>query len=130
MQLTLRLFIRHYMEQGPYPVREALKRFGFHDLTIVAEQEKPNSNFPTVKFPNPEEPAAMSMAIELGKKLNADLILGTDPDTDRIGMIVKEKDSYLFLNGNQLGTLLIDYVLSSKQENGSLGRDASELLRQ
>ena len=63
----------------------------------------------------------MSMAIELGKKLNADLVLGTDPDTDRIGMIVKENNDYVFLNGNQLGTLLIDYVLSSMKENGTLG---------
>ena len=106
---------------GAFPVREALKRFGFNDLTIVPEQEKPDSDFPTVKFPNPEEPEAMSMAIELGKKLNADLVLGTDPDTDRIGMIVKENNDYVFLNGNQLGTLLIDYVLSSMKENGTLG---------
>ena len=64
---------------GAFPVKEALKRFGFNDLTIVPEQEKPDSNFSTVKFPNPEEPEAMQMALELGKNLNADIVLGYRP---------------------------------------------------
>ena len=108
---------------GAFPVKEALKRFGFNDLTIVPEQEKPDSNFSTVKFPNPEEPEAMQMALDLGKKLGADIVLGTDPDTDRIGMIVKEGESYTFLNGNQLGTILIEYMLSSLKEKGELGEN-------
>ncbi len=108
---------------GAFPVKEALKRFGFNDVTIVPEQEKPDSNFSTVKFPNPEEPEAMQMALDLGKKLGADIVLGTDPDTDRIGMIVKEGESYTFLNGNQLGTILIEYMLSSLKEKGELGEN-------
>ena len=118
--MALKLFILHYMVLVHFLSKKALKRFGFDDVTIVPEQEKPDSNFSTVKFPNPEEPEAMQMALELGKRLNADIILGTDPDTDRIGMIVKEGESYTFLNGNQLGTILIEYVLSSLKEKGEL----------
>ncbi len=101
-------------------VPEALKRFGFKDVTLVPEQAEPDSNFPTVKYPNPEEPEAMAMAIELGKKLKADLVLGTDPDSDRIGIVVREGNEYRIFNGNQIGSLLVDYYLSGMKDAGRL----------
>lgn len=108
---------------GMYPVVEALKRFGFGDTTVVPEQGKPDGAFPTVKFPNPEDPEALTMAIALGKKIGADLVLATDPDTDRIGIVVREGDELVILNGNQIGCLLTEYVLSSAKKRGSLPAD-------
>ncbi len=105
---------------GAYPVPEALKRFGFRDVTVVPEQAKPDGNFPTVTYPNPEEAEAMSMAVELGRKLKADLVLGTDPDTDRIGIVVREGDDYRIFNGNQIGSLLIDFYLSGLKARGRM----------
>ncbi len=105
---------------GGYPVMEALKRYGFEDVTIVPEQKDPNGDFPTVKYPNPEEPEAMEMAIQLGKKLQADLVLGTDPDTDRIGIVVREGDSYRIFNGNQIGSLLVDFYLAGLRDGGRM----------
>jgi phosphoglucomutase len=105
---------------GAYPVTEALKRWGFKDVTVVPEQAKPDGSFPTVKYPNPEEPEAMHMAIELGKKLKADLVLGTDPDTDRIGIVVREGDEYRIFNGNQIGSLLVDFYLSGLKDSGRM----------
>ncbi len=105
---------------GAYPVMEALKRWGFEDVTIVPEQKDPNGDFPTVKYPNPEEPEAMAMAISLGQKLNADLVLGTDPDTDRIGIVVREGDDYRIFNGNQIGSLLVDFYLSGLKDAGRM----------
>jgi phosphoglucomutase len=97
---------------GLYPVTECLKRFGFKNVSVVPEQREPDGNFPTVKFPNPEDPDALELALKLAKKEQADLVLATDPDADRVGIIVREGDSYTTLNGNQIGSLLIDYVLS------------------
>lgn len=108
---------------GGKMVPEALKRFGFKDVTLVPEQAEPNSQFPTVKFPNPEEPEAMEMAIELGKKLKADLVLGTDPDSDRIGIVVREGGEYRIFNGNQIGSLLIDFYLSGMKDSGRMPKN-------
>lgn len=105
---------------GLYPVEVMLKRFGFDDVTVVPEQRAPNGNFPTVKFPNPEDPEALNMARELAKKINADIVLATDPDCDRIGMEIRVGDSYFRPNGNQIGCLLNDYVLSSRRDKGKL----------
>jgi phosphoglucomutase len=105
---------------GGYPVHEALKRFGFTDITLVPEQAEPNGAFPTVKFPNPEDIEALSMAMELGRSNNADLIIGTDPDCDRLGMVVKDGDHYWFLNGNEMGCLLTEYMMSSLKEQQKL----------
>ncbi|SMF66681.1 phospho-sugar mutase [Pseudobacteriovorax antillogorgiicola] len=105
---------------GAFPVEKALNMFGFQDVISVPEQRDPNGDFPTVKFPNPEDPEALKMAIDLGRSLDADLIMGTDPDTDRIGIVVKEGDDYTILNGNQIGCLLVDYVLSSQKALGKL----------
>lgn len=99
-----------------YPVNECLRRFGFKDVLTVPEQEKPNGDFPTVKFPNPEDPAALAMAVDLAQKHEADLVLGTDPDCDRVGIVFRENDEYVFLNGNQIGSLLIEYFLSASHE--------------
>lgn len=105
---------------GLYPVTEALKRFGFNDVHIVPEQEKPDSDFPTVKSPNPEDKEALYLAVELAKKLNADLVMGTDPDSDRLGLVVREGDEFIPFNGNQIGSLLMEYILSSLKEKDKL----------
>lgn len=98
---------------GAFPVTKALKLFGFDDVHLVAEQSDPDGHFPTVKFPNPEDPEALEMAIALGKKIDADLVMASDPDTDRIGIVVKEPTGFNMLNGNQIGCLLVDYTLKS-----------------
>lgn len=105
---------------GAYPVVSCLKRFGFNDVLLVEEQAQPNGDFPTVAYPNPEDPDALQMAIALAKKEGADLVLASDPDADRIGIAFKEGESYTMLNGNQIGSLLVDYVLSSSKAAGRL----------
>ncbi len=102
-------------------VPEALKRFGFENVHIVEEQAKPDGNFPTVVYPNPEEAEAMSMAVNLARELDADLIEATDPDADRVGIGAKNhKGIFQLLNGNQAASLLIYYVLSQWKETGKL----------
>ncbi len=105
---------------GLYPVTEMLKQFGFADVLVVPEQRDPNGKFPTVSSPNPENPTAMNLARELGKKVGADIILATDPDCDRIGMEVLVNGQYFRPNGNQIGALLTDYVLQEKARLKSL----------
>lgn len=100
---------------GGFPVVEALRRFGFADVHMVPEQAKPDGNFPTVKYPNPEEAAAMNMARDLARKIGADLVLATDPDVDRIGMEIRVGNDYFRPNGNQIGCLLTEYVLRTMQ---------------
>ncbi|QJA09404.1 phospho-sugar mutase [Romboutsia sp. CE17] len=102
---------------GNLPIRRALKEVGFENVQVVKEQEMPDSKFSTVKYPNPEEKAVFSLAIQMAKENGADLIIGTDPDCDRVGVVVKNTDGeYVVLNGNQVGSLLVDYVLTQKQE--------------
>lgn len=106
---------------GNIPVRRALKEAGFSNVTVVPEQEKPDQDFPTVKFPNPEEHEAFTLAIELAGKQGADIIIGTDPDCDRVGVVVKNTGGeYVVLTGNQTGALLVDYILGSLQKQGRL----------
>ena len=105
---------------GLGPVTEGLRRFGFENVLVVPEQRNPDGNFPTVKFPNPEDPEALAMAIELARRENADLVLGTDPDTDRIGIVVREGRDFVVLNGNQIGCLLTDWVLSGTTATGRM----------
>ncbi len=108
---------------GLYPVTEALRRYGFKNVIVVPEQKNPDGNFPTVKYPNPEDPNALKMALDLARKEKADLVLATDPDSDRIGIVTREGsdgDNYFTPNGNQIGALLIEYVLSSMKELGRL----------
>lgn len=106
---------------GITAVPEVLKRWGFNNINIVDEQSTPNGNFPTVVYPNPEEEEAMSIGLKEAKALDADLLLATDPDADRVGVAVKNlSGSFQLLNGNQIGSLLVDYVLGAKQERGEL----------
>ncbi|MCI8524801.1 MAG: phospho-sugar mutase [Oscillospiraceae bacterium] len=99
---------------GNVPVRAALKADGFTDVTVVPEQELPDGNFPTVKSPNPEEHSALALGIGLAEKLCADIVVGTDPDSDRVGVGVRAADGFHLITGNQMGALLMDYVLSHK----------------
>ena len=102
-------------------VPECLKAFGFNNVYNVPEQDISDGNFPTVKSPNPEEPAALSMAMEKAKEVNANLVMATDPDGDRVGIAVKnDKNEFVLLNGNQTATLLLYYLLRKWKENGKL----------
>ncbi|MCR5275128.1 MAG: phospho-sugar mutase [Clostridiales bacterium] len=109
---------------GNKPVRRILKKIGLENVHIVKEQELPDGSFPTVEVPNPENPAALTMAIDLAKKVDADLVIGTDPDSDRIGIAVRTnvdgKDTYVPFSGNQVGLMLLDYILDSKKSAGTL----------
>lgn len=100
-------------------VPEILKRFGFTNVHIVKEQETPDGNFPTVVYPNPEEPEAMSLGLKLAEKINADILLGTDPDSDRVAVGVKNNhNKWVLLNGNQTGVLLFNYLIGARKANG------------
>jgi phosphoglucomutase len=101
---------------GNKPVRKILAKAGFIDVHVVKEQELPDGNFSTVKSPNPEEHSALSLGIELAQSLSADIVIGTDPDSDRIGVGIKDSDSYKLLTGNQIGALLVNFVLSMHKE--------------
>ncbi|MCH1627640.1 phospho-sugar mutase [Fredinandcohnia quinoae] len=106
---------------GNKPVRQGLQALGYKEVTVVREQELPDSNFSTVASPNPEEHAAFELAIKLGKEIDADILIGTDPDADRLGVAVKnEQGEYIVLTGNQTGALLLNYILSEKQKQGIL----------
>ena len=102
---------------GNLPIRRVLSEVGFENVSVVKEQEMPDSNFSTVAYPNPEEKEVFDIAIEMAKKDGADIIIGTDPDCDIVGVVVKDNDGeYIVLNGNQVGSLLVDYVMSNKVE--------------
>ena len=102
-------------------VPEVLERKGFKNLIIVEEQAEPNGDFPTVVYPNPEEKEAMTMALNKAKEVNADLVMATDPDADRVGIAAKNnKGEFELLNGNQAAALLIYFLLSKWKENGKL----------
>ncbi|GIP35577.1 phospho-sugar mutase [Paenibacillus sp. J2TS4] len=106
---------------GNITVRRVLQESGFSNVHVVAEQEKPDGQFSTVKSPNPEEREAFTLAIELGKKVNADVIIGTDPDCDRMGAVVKNSEGqYEVLTGNQSGAIMVHYLLSSLQEKNAI----------
>ena len=102
-------------------VPQALAQFGFTNLTLVEEQSTPDGNFPTVVYPNPEEKEAMTLALKKAQEIDADLVLATDPDADRVGIAVKNKEGqFELLNGNQTGALLIHYLLTAWEEKGKL----------
>ncbi len=106
---------------GNKPVRRILSEIGFKNVLVVKEQELPDSSFSTVKSPNPEEKSAFALAIELAEKEDVDLIIGTDPDADRIGVVVRNAaGEYMVLTGNQTGCLLMEYILSQKKAAGQL----------
>jgi len=117
---------------GALPTRRALGEWGYKNLHIVPEQEEPNGHFPTVKKPNPEEPSALALAIQQASDRKADIVLATDPDSDRLALVVRDPKAaqgafkhqafgeYVFLNGNQTGALMIHYLLSQRKAQGSL----------
>ena len=110
---------------GNIPARRVMKELGFEHVYVVPEQELPDGNFPTVSYPNPEAEEAFELGLKLAKEKNADLVLATDPDADRLGVYVKDDKSskYIPLTGNMSGALLCDYVLSQKQANGQIPAD-------
>jgi len=102
-------------------VPETLKRAGYKNVLIVKEQEVPDGGFPTVKSPNPEEPAALKMALELAQKEGADIVIGTDPDCDRLGVAVRNSDGDLqLLNGNQTMVMMVDFLLKKWKSEGKI----------
>jgi phosphoglucomutase len=102
-------------------VPQILQKFGFTNITVVEEQAKPDGNFPTVIYPNPEEADALSLAVKKAKEIDADLVLATDPDADRVGIAVKNhKNEWQLLNGNQTGSLLINYMINAWKDAGKL----------
>lgn len=113
---------------GNVPVRRVLKELGFEQVTVVPEQELPDGNFPTVSYPNPEDKKAFALALDLAKKIDADLVLATDPDADRLGVYAKDTktDEYKVFTGNMSGMLICEYEMSQKKalgilpENGAL----------
>ncbi len=110
---------------GNKPLRKAFERAGFKNVVVVKEQELPDGNFSTVESPNPENKEGFTIAMEYGKKCGADLLIGTDPDADRCGILVKDsKGEYVNITGNQAGVLLSEYILSSLKERGELKKDA------
>ena len=107
---------------GNIPVRRVLSELGFSKVYVVKEQELPDGNFPTVKYPNPESKAAFELALKLAKEKDADIVLATDPDADRLGVYVKDEVSkdYIALTGKMSGSLLCEYLLSRRKELGLL----------
>lgn len=113
---------------GNIPVRRVLKELGFEQVTVVPEQELPDGNFPTVSYPNPEDKKAFALALDLAKKVDADLVLATDPDADRLGVYAKDTKTgeYKVFTGNMSGMLICEYQMSQKKalgilpENGAL----------
>ena len=107
---------------GNLPVRRVLKELGFENVYVVPEQELPDGNFPTVSYPNPESPKAFELALALAKKVDADIVLATDPDADRLGVYAKDTKTgeYVSFTGNMSGMLIAEYILRERKANGTL----------
>ena len=105
---------------GLLPVTRILKECGFNNVKIVREQAKPNGNFPTCPYPNPEIREAMELGIRYAQNYKADLLIATDPDCDRVGIAVKDKNNYKLLSGNQTGVLLLNYIAEMRTKNGTM----------
>ncbi|MEG1796314.1 MAG: phospho-sugar mutase [Clostridium sp.] len=106
---------------GNVPVRRVLKELGYENLQVVKEQELPNGDFPTAPYPNPEDPKVFKLALDMAKESKPDIILGTDPDCDRIGAVIQEANGeYKVLTGNQVGALLSHYIMASLKELNQL----------
>ena len=111
---------------GRILIPEMLRRLGMKHVFCVEEQMIPDGNFPTVKSPNPENPEGFALAVELAKKVGADFILGSDPDADRVGVMVRGKDGeFVTLSGNQTGVLMLDYLIGAKRRTGTLPKNAA-----
>lgn len=121
---TLKFVYTPFHGAGNKPVRKILKRIGFDNVVVVKEQEMPDGDFPTVVSPNPENKEGFTLAVKYAKDCGADLIVGTDPDSDRVGILVKNAEGeYVTFSGNQVGALLTEYILSSLKERGELPSD-------
>lgn len=111
---------------GLMPVTRVLKELGFENVWVVEEQSAPDGNFPTLKYPNPEDPAAFALALELAKKADADIVLATDPDADRLGVYAKDSGGgYMSFTGNMSGLLIAEYELSQLKKAGRLPADGA-----
>jgi len=111
---------------GNVPVRRLLKEIGLTNVAVVKEQEMPDPNFSTIKVPNPEDPGAYELAFKLAAQVNANVIFATDPDCDRLGVAVKDgQGEWHLLTGNQIGCVLLHYILSSKKKAGTLPKDGA-----
>ncbi len=104
-----------------------LKELGFNNVYVVSKQAEPDGNFPTVAYPNPEDPAAFKLALELAKQVDADIVIANDPDADRIGLHVKDNktNEYILFNGNMIGLTVADYLINQKQEKGLLDENTA-----
>lgn len=123
---TLKIVYTPLHGTGNKPVKNLLNQAGFKNVNIVKKQELPDGNFSTVEYPNPEDPKAFNLAINTAKDIGADIIIGTDPDADRVGVVVKDSnENYITLNGNMIGTLLAEYILSQKKANNTLPDNAT-----
>lgn len=122
---SFKLIYTPFHGTGSRPVQAILKRIGFKNLLVVKEQDTEDGNFPTVKSPNPEDKEGFAIAIEMAKKNDVDIIIGTDPDCDRVGIVVRDaRGEYQILTGNMIGSLLCNYILMRKKENGTLADNA------
>lgn len=122
---TFKLIYTPFHGTGSRPVQAILKRIGFKNLLVVKEQDTEDGNFPTVKSPNPEDKEGFAIAIEMAKKNDVDIIIGTDPDCDRVGIVVRDASGdYQTLTGNMIGSLLCNYILSQKKAQGTLPDNA------
>lgn len=112
---------------GNIPVRRVLKELGFENVYVVEKQEKPDGSFPTVAYPNPEDEKAWTLALELAKEKDADIVLATDPDADRLGVYAKDKKTgeYVSFTGNMSGALIAEYILREKKDKGELPKNAA-----
>ncbi len=108
---------------GNKPVREILRRIGIQDVTVVAEQEQPDGNFPTCPYPNPEIREALELGLQYCDKVKPDLLLATDPDADRVGIAVPDGDDYALFSGNEVGALLTEYICSERVRKGTMPKD-------
>ena len=121
---TMKIVYTPFHGSGARPVKEILKRIGFKHILIVKEQDNEDGNFSTVKSPNPENAEGFYLAEKLAKENDVDLIIGTDPDCDRVGIMVRDKNGdYKTLTGNQTGALLVEYILRARKESGKLPKD-------
>lgn len=122
---TMKLIFTPLHGTGAMLGEKALKQAGFENFTMVPQQAEPDPEFSTVKKPNPEDPAAFDLAIELGKKEGADLLIGVDPDADRLGAAVHQPDGeYKLLTGNQIAAILLNYILTARKNAGTLPSNA------
>ena len=122
MQKDIKIVYSPLHGTGGRLVKRILKEVGFENVYVVKEQEEPDGNFPTVSYPNPEDPKAFVLGLDLAKKVDADIVLANDPDADRFGMYVKDTKTkeYVQFNGNMSGNLIAEYILSQKKAKGDL----------